>query len=56
MEKTEIIYELYFKEAKTLTEISELVNTSISYISKVLKKDKRYETIFRQRSICKVKK
>lgn len=43
MEKVEVIYELYFKEAKTLTEISKLVNTSISYISKVLKKDERYE-------------
>lgn len=43
MEKTKYISELYFKEAKTLTEISKLVDTSVSYVSKVLRKDERYE-------------
>ena len=43
MEKTQYISELYFKEAMTLTEISKLVDTSVSYVSKVLRKDERYE-------------
>lgn len=44
MEKIKYINELYFKEEKTLTEISNLVNTSISYVSRILKKDERYES------------
>lgn len=43
MNKIAIINNLYFEEEKTLTEIAEIINTSISYISKILKKDKRYE-------------
>lgn len=43
MNKIAIINNLYFEEGKNLTEIAEIVNTSISYISKILKKDERYE-------------
>ena len=34
MEKVAMINELYFEEKKTLTEIAEVINTSVSYISK----------------------
>lgn len=40
--KKEDITVLYFQEGKSLTEISELVGVSISYISKILRKDARY--------------
>jgi len=43
MEKVEIINELYFRQEKTLTEISEIINTSVSYISKILRKNERYK-------------
>lgn len=43
MEKIITIKMLYFEEKKTLTEISEILQTSISYISKILKKDERYK-------------
>lgn len=43
MNRIAIINNLYFEEGKNLTEIAEIVNTSISYISKILKKDERYE-------------
>lgn len=43
MNKIAIINNLYFEEGKNLTEIAEIVNTSISYVSKILKKDERYE-------------
>ena len=42
MEKILTIKDLYFNHKKSLTEISEIVKTSISYISKVLRKDIRY--------------
>lgn len=42
MEKVAIIKELYFEKQMSLTEISEIVKTSISYISRILRKDKRY--------------
>lgn len=42
MEKLSIIKDLYFIQKKSLTEIADIVNTSISYISKILRKDKRY--------------
>ena len=42
MNKIAIINNLYFEEEKTLTEIAEIINTSISYISKILKKDKSF--------------
>lgn len=41
-EKKEEIKVLYFEERKTLTEISDLIGVSISYISKILRKDERY--------------
>lgn len=43
MEKVAMINELYFKQGKTLTEIAEIINTSISYISKVLRKNQKYQ-------------
>ena len=43
MEKIETIKDLYFNQKKNLTEISEILGTSISYISKILRNDKRYE-------------
>ena len=43
MEKVEMINRLYFEEKKTLTEIAKIINTSVSYISKVLRKDERYK-------------
>lgn len=42
MEKVAIINELYFEEKKTLTEIAEVINTSVSYISKILRKNEKY--------------
>lgn len=41
-EKKEEITILYFQEGKNLTEISELIGVSVSYISKILRKDSRY--------------
>lgn len=43
MEKVVVINNLYFQEHKTLTEISKIVNTSVSYISRVLKKNENYK-------------
>lgn len=43
MDKVEIINELYFSQEKTLTEISEIINTSVSYISKILRQNERYK-------------
>lgn len=43
MEKIITIQNLYFEQQKTLTEIAKAINTSISYISKVLRKDERYQ-------------
>lgn len=40
--KKEEITVLYFEEGKSLTEISELIGLSISYISRNLRKDARY--------------
>lgn len=40
--KKEEITILYFQEGKSLTEISELIGVSVSYISKILRKDSRY--------------
>ncbi len=42
MSRKERIYQLYFNEKKTLTEIAEDIKTSISYVSKVLRSDNRY--------------
>lgn len=42
MDKIAIINELYFVQGKTISDISKLINTSVSYISRVLKKDSRY--------------
>ena len=42
MEKVAMINELYFEEKKTLTEIAEVINTSVSYISKILRKNEKY--------------
>ena len=43
MEKIAIINNLYFEQNKNLTEIAKIINTSVSYISRVLKKDERYK-------------
>lgn len=43
MEKTEVINNLYFGQQKTLTEIAEIINTSVSYISKILRKNVKYQ-------------
>ena len=40
--KKEEITLLYFQEGKNLTQISEILEVSISYISKILRKDTRY--------------
>ena len=42
MEKVAMINELYFEEKKTLTEIAEVLNTSVSYISKIFRKNEQY--------------
>ncbi len=42
MEKIAMINNLYFEQKKSLTEISEIINTSISYISRILKKNENY--------------
>ena len=42
MEKVAMINELYFEEKKTLTEIAEVINTSVSYISKIFRKNEQY--------------
>jgi len=43
LEKVAIINELYFKQEKTLSEIAQSINTSISYISKVLRNNEKYK-------------
>lgn len=43
MEKVAIINNLYFEQRKSLTEIAEIINTSISYISKTLRKNDMYK-------------
>lgn len=42
MEKNKVIERLYFEEKKTLTEIAEKLKVSVSYITKVLKKNEMY--------------
>lgn len=55
MEKTAIINDLYFEQRKSLTEIAEIVNTSISYISKILRKNERYKIEKQKRKQEKLK-
>ena len=43
MDKIAIINELYFEEKKNLTEIAQIIETSVSYISRILRKDQRYK-------------
>lgn len=43
MEKVAIINALYFEQRKSLTEIADMINTSVSYISKVLRKNEKYK-------------
>ena len=43
MDKIATINELYFEKKKNLTEIAQIINTSVSYISKILRKDERYK-------------
>ena len=43
MDKIAIINELYFVEKKNLTEIAQIIETSVSYISRILRKDQRYK-------------
>lgn len=42
MEKIAVIQNLYFEQQKTLTEIAEIIGTSVSYISKILRKNQKY--------------
>ena len=37
MDKIAIINELYFEEKKNLTEIAQIIETSVSYISRILR-------------------
>ena len=43
MKKTAMIIDLYFIQKKNLSEIADEINTSTSYVSKILRKDKRYK-------------
>ena len=43
MDKKEQILDLYFNKHLKQTEIAEIVNASQQYISKIIKKDGRYE-------------
>lgn len=43
MQKIATINDLYFIQKKTLTEIAEIINTSVSYISKILRKNEMYK-------------
>ena len=43
MDKIAMINELYFNEKKNLTQIAQIIDTSVSYISKILRKDERYK-------------
>ena len=43
MEKISTINQYYFEKGMTLTEIAEILNTSISYISKILRKNENYK-------------
>lgn len=43
LERNELIYDLYFKDRLTLTEISKKVNLSISQISRILSKSALYQ-------------
>lgn len=42
MKKKEEIEELYFKDKKILTEIAEKLNVSVSYVTKILKRNEMY--------------
>ena len=42
MEKVAIINNLYFEQHKSLTEIADFINTSVCFISKILRRDERY--------------
>ena len=44
MKKAANIIELYFIQMKSIKEIASIVNTSTSYVSRILKQDKRYIT------------
>lgn len=44
MDKIAMINELYFEKKKSLTEIAQVIDTSVSYISRILRKDERYKT------------
>lgn len=44
MNNKEAIESLYFEEKKNLTEISKILNVTVGYISKILKKNKDYMT------------
>ena len=43
MEKIALINELYFNDKKNLTEIAKIVDTSVSYISKILRLNNEYK-------------
>lgn len=42
MEKIAMINDLYFNDKKSLTEISKIVHTSVSYISRILRQNSKY--------------
>lgn len=43
MEKIATINQYYFEEGMTLTKIAEILNVSTSYISRILRKNEKYE-------------
>ncbi len=43
LERNELIYNLYFKDKLTVSEISKKVNLSISQISRILSKSSLYQ-------------
>lgn len=43
MEKITTINQYYFEEGMTLTKIAEILNVSTSYISRILRKNEKYE-------------
>lgn len=42
MNKQETIENLYFEEKKNLTEISKILDVTVGYISRILKKNEKY--------------
>lgn len=56
MEKVAIINNLYFEQKKTLSEIADLINTSVSYISRILRENENYTKEKERRRLEKLKR